>query len=82
MKRPYLTETEIPSLSEIIKSGKPCITMGPNQWDNLLQQSYDRGHLLLQIEDKSSAPDGVFCPFACRSPDERVSKAFRKKFLD
>jgi hypothetical protein len=47
-----------------------------------LQQSYDRGHLLLQIEDKSSAPDGVFCPFACRSPNERVSKAFRKKFLD
>ena len=51
MTRPKLTEV---SMSQI-KESRMVITMSPGQWDALLDEGYNRGALLLEI-DQSEQP--------------------------
>jgi len=46
MKRPILNEVELDSA----KTCKLIITMSPGQWDALLDEGYNRGALLLEID--------------------------------
>jgi len=52
MKRPKLNEVPIPT--NPFQPGSVCITVSPGQWDNLIKAMYDRGHLLLEIEEINS----------------------------
>lgn len=49
MKRPKLNEVPIPE--NLFQPGTITITVSPGQWDNLIKAAYDRGHLLLEIEE-------------------------------
>jgi hypothetical protein len=47
-KRPLLTSVPLP---ESFLPGKCYITCSPGQWDALLAASYERGSMLLEIEE-------------------------------
>ncbi len=47
MKRPKLTEVSM----NRIKESRLVITMSPGQWDALLDEGYNRGALLLEIDE-------------------------------
>lgn len=46
MKRPRLTEVGMSR----IKESRLVITMSPGQWDGLLDEGYNRGALLVEID--------------------------------
>ena len=48
MKRPKLTEVRMSR----IKESRLVITMSPGQWDALLDEGYNRGALLLEIDQE------------------------------
>lgn len=62
MKRPKLNEVPIPT--NPFQPGCVCITISPGQWDALIKTMYDRGHLLLEIEEVNG--------------QEKVVRAYRK----
>jgi hypothetical protein len=49
MKRPTLNEIPIPENPFL--PGTLTITISPGQWDEMIKQIYERGHLLLEIEE-------------------------------
>lgn len=53
MKRPILNEIELdlPGIISRKKDFKFIITMSVDQWDGLLSVAYDRGHILLELDD-------------------------------
>jgi hypothetical protein len=49
MKRPVLNEIPLNG-GTIIKRGV-IVTMSVGQWDGVLEAAYDRGHILLELDD-------------------------------
>lgn len=48
MKRPILSETP---MGGIFDKPQVIVTMSPGQWDGLLAAAYDRGAVLLELDD-------------------------------
>ena len=52
MKQPVLNEIPIKEAKAgILRGGGLIITMSPGQWDALLDEGYNRGALLLEIDE-------------------------------
>jgi hypothetical protein len=51
MKRPVLNETP---LGGIMMKPAVIVTMSVGQWDGLLAAAYDRGHILLELDDNET----------------------------
>lgn len=48
MKRSHLKEMP---MEKIFDKPQLIITMNPGQWDKLLEDAYQRGHTLLELDD-------------------------------
>ena len=57
MQRPELDRVENLSMNDMMTG--VIVTMSPGQWDKLLQEAYDRGCTLLEI-DKNEMPAAAF----------------------
>lgn len=55
MKRPKLNETNLDNAMNALLNGEKAgvyVTMSVGQWDSLLQNAYDRGWILLELDDR------------------------------
>jgi hypothetical protein len=57
MKRPHLELAALPN--PFPEPGALYMTMSPGQWDALLQNAYDRGWVLLEIEEVNGQEKAV-----------------------
>ena len=53
IERPNIKNTEI-DFKEFFSAGASMITMSPGQWDNCLQTAYDRGWVLLEVDEEET----------------------------
>ena len=56
MKRPELNEV---GLSKAFQPGSVTVTMSPGQWDRLLEMSYKKGFVLVEL-DRNEIPLRAF----------------------
>ena len=66
MQQPELKEFKFECEADLLGPGNIVITMSPGQWDNFLEEAYDMGGILLEIEEKE---DG----------NEYINKAYKKE---